>query len=64
MWRSIEEAPKDGTKILAGKMSSFLGGVVLYPLPSRYIGDRWTAEFSRGEWCSYDPQPTHWMPHQ
>lgn len=60
-WQTIDTAPQDGTPVLAGKMNPFLGGTVLYPLTSRYIGGRWKAKFG-DEWASYDPQPTHWTP--
>lgn len=59
-WRPIETAPRDGTAILAAKPNRI--GVVLYPIRARDQDGRWQAYFGDGDWRSYDPQPTHWMP--
>lgn len=64
-WQTIDSAPTDGTTVKAGKMSRMFGDIgvhVPYALASRFIDGRWTAEFSKGHWHPYDPQPTHWRP--
>lgn len=70
VWHPIEMAPTDGTPVTTSKQwsgtpawigdgeESFIAHP--YPLTSRFLEGRWCAEFDRGEWKPYDPQPTHW----
>lgn len=61
-WRPIEEAPKDGTAILAVVDGEFEPGVPFDPDVVHWHPDygwvnlNWGSEFS----CEY--QPTHWKP--
>lgn len=62
-WQTIDTAPTDGTPVKTGRIGHLASwGQPTYPITSRFIDGRWTAEFRKGEWCSYDPQPTHWKP--
>jgi hypothetical protein len=63
-WQSIETAPKDGTIIIAAAKAEWVKAYdqFTYPLRSKFLDDKWQADFGDGKWSSYDPQPTHWKP--
>jgi len=59
----MADAPLDGTPVRAGTVSAMsIGSAPMYPLTSRYIDEKWQAEFSDGRWAPYDPQPNRWQP--
>ncbi len=60
-WETVDSAPLDGTPVLTGKIGPLSMGVPRYPITSRFLDGKWKAKFREGEWCEYDPQPTHWQ---
>lgn len=63
-FEDIATAPHDGTRIIAGKQSTWVKAFfhVPFPLESRFLAGRWCADFGDDKWLPYDPQPTHWLP--
>lgn len=60
-WIPISEAPRDGTPVVAAKVSSTSIMSFPYPLTSRFLDGKWAADMGDDRWEPYDPQPTHFL---
>lgn len=65
-WQDIETAPKDGSIVTTAKQSNTYPAFKFmrfpYPLKTKFEAGRWKMHMGKGEWHSYEPQPTHWLP--
>lgn len=62
-WKTIDSAPRDGTKILVCYIKSPSLGVKLVSWQKSVFGDPTDFRFYEGKASDgYDHFPTHWMP--
>lgn len=58
-WRDINQAPKDGSFVIAAAKSAWVKAFDHFPYPfeQRWNGDAWEAKDGH----VYEPQPTHFL---